>query len=83
MIKIERNLKRLNKIAGSLDLVAESINQELYSKKSLLHTTKQLNLETDGLGILDNQVQRLEDDIKFMEAQADLLQSCIVLARME
>jgi hypothetical protein len=81
MFKIEKNLKRLESIASSLDLVADSLNQELYAKKRELQQLEQLNLEHSGIGILDERVNRTNDDIKFLEAQVDLLQSCIILAR--
>jgi hypothetical protein len=81
MFKIEKNLKRLESIASSLDLVADSLNQELYAKKRELQQLEQLNLEHSGIGILDNRVNKTNDDIKFLEAQVDLLQSCIILAR--
>ena len=81
MFKIEKNLKRLESIASSLDLVADSLNQELYAKKRELQQLEQLNLEHSGIGILDERVNRTNDDIKFLEAQVDLFQSCIILAR--
>ncbi len=81
MFKIEKNLKRLESIASSLDLVADSLNQELYAKKRELQQLEQLNLEHTGIGILDERVNKTNDDIKFLEAQVDLLQSCIILAR--
>lgn len=81
MFKIEKNLKRLETIASSLDLVADSLNQELYAKKRELQQLEQLNLESSGIGILDERVNKTNDDIKFLEAQVDLLQSCIILAR--
>ena len=80
MIKIERNTKKLSKIADGLNLVAESLNLELHSKKSQLIVLEQMNLSVNDAGILDDQVNKLKDDVKFIDAQLELVQSCISVA---
>ena len=80
MIKIERNTKKLTAIADGLNLVAESLNLEVHSKKSQLIVLEQMNLSVNDNGILDDQVNKLKDDVKFIDAQLELVQSCISVA---
>jgi hypothetical protein len=79
-ITLELNKEKLNGIANALNVVGESFNIEIYNKKATLKLVETLNLSSGDSGIMDDQLTQLRSDIKFLQAQQDVIQAVIKLA---
>ncbi len=77
---IELNKEKLNGVANALKVVGESFNIEIYNKKATLKLVETLNLSSGDSGIMDDQLTQLRSDIKFLQAQQDVIQAVIKLA---